>query len=154
MSRTSLPEFLRSTNSPARPAETTAFGRVRFTVRQMMVAVAAIALVLGVAQSWRWHRAARDYRAQAATYGRRAIFYAEKEREERSREKAWQKEWDEYERKHFGLPMPGSPLNPFRWQADRCARLAGHYFQMKAKYERAAAFPWLPVEPDPMPPVQ
>jgi hypothetical protein len=50
----------------------------------------------------------------------------------------------------------------YRMSADVCAgmedlyrsdpRLARFYAQQKSRYERAAARPWLPVEPDPPPP--
>jgi hypothetical protein len=35
---------------------------------------------------------------------------------------------------------------------DRGLRFANHFAGLKAKYERAARYPWLPVEPDPPPP--
>jgi hypothetical protein len=37
----------------------------------------------------------------------------------------------------------------FRDEAARCARISAHYTRLKLKYERAARYPWLPVEPDP-----
>jgi hypothetical protein len=156
MGMTDLPDFLRSSGAPAPAVATTAFSRVQFTVRGMMLAVAAIAFLLGGVQSGRWFLAARDYRARAAIYSRRAIFFAAEERRERSlaetRQAAQQKYEDEWNRK-FPLPPPGFRISYFGGQADRDARVAEHYFRMKAKYERAAAAnPWLPVEPDPIPP--
>jgi hypothetical protein len=34
-------------------------------------------------------------------------------------------------------------------EAERFHRLAAHYAALRMKYERAARYPWLPVEPDP-----
>jgi hypothetical protein len=171
--RTGLADFLRSTSSPAPPVETTAlprvrftvrgmmaavvavaFLRVRFTVRGMMIAVAAVALVLGGIQSWQLHLVARDFRDQAAIYSWKAIQCEREERRERSNAEGWQKGEDEFQRKTGALlPSPSyHHVLTSLWQADRDARAAVYYDRMKAKYERAAAHPWLPVEPDPLPP--
>jgi len=119
-----------------------------------MVAVAAVAFLLGGVQSWRLHFVARDFRAQAATYSGAANYFAQEERKKRSIAEAWQQGEDEFQRKTGSL-MPSPSFHHILtslWEADRCARLAGHCSRMKAKYARAASFPWLPVEPDAPPP--
>ena len=40
----------------------------------------------------------------------------------------------------------------FREDAEQATRRAAYHASLKRKYERAARYPWLPVEPDPPPP--
>ena len=119
--------------------------RVRSTVRGIMVAVAVVALVLGGVPSRRLYFAARDLYAQAATYSGAAIYFAQEERKKRSIAEAWQKGEDEFQRKTGSLlPSPSfhHTLTSL-WEADRCARLAGHCSRMRAKYARRL-FPLAP----------
>jgi hypothetical protein len=54
-----------------------------------------------------------------------------------------------------GLPGPSSleivkaELSRQQRESDRLARSIDYYISLKRKYERAAIYPWLPVEPDP-----
>jgi hypothetical protein len=94
--------------------------RVRFTVRRMMVAVAIIGLIFGVAEMMR----------------RRARFANEAE--------TWALLADLFERGRFisvHSPTDIVPKPP--------ARFAAYYRMMAEKYRVAARFPFLPVPPDP-----
>jgi hypothetical protein len=152
MLQTSLPDFLRSSGSMTPGVQTTGFPRVRFTVQGMTLTVAAIALLLGGIKSGRCFLAARDFRQRAAFYSRIAVFLEEREREERSKAATWDYDSDEWKRKGWPMPPPGFYPNHWRGQADRDAQAAVYYERMRAKYERAATYPWITVEPDPIPP--
>jgi hypothetical protein len=46
-------------------------------------------------------------------------------------------------------PIANYPSVGVRREADACAERIAYHSRMRRKYERAARFPWLPVEPDP-----
>jgi hypothetical protein len=96
--------------------------RARFTIRRMMVVVAVIALLLGAAAILR----------RQAHLQQLADYHAETARQLRS--------------SHGSIIRPDGayvhvPLTP--------PRLADYHEDLARKYERAARYPWLPVEPDP-----
>jgi hypothetical protein len=45
------------------------------------------------------------------------------------------------------------PVSGWEAEAVRAATMADHFARLATKYERAVSRPWLPVEPDPPPPV-
>lgn len=94
-------------------------------VRTLMVAVAAVALLLGADRLLR----------RRFTFQRRAERHAKLE--------AW------YRRSSLGW-APGDVPTPE--VARSCLESAAFYGRLRSKYERAAARPWLGVEPDTPPP--
>jgi hypothetical protein len=97
--------------------------RARFTVRRLMVAVAIIALALGV---YCWTTLLRD---RAARCRRLAVGY-------------------EIDEQLYGDPRIGPP--------DPAARavIVRHVAGLRRKYDRAARYPWLPIERDPPDPIE
>ena len=103
--------------------------RLRFTVQRMMIAVAVVAILFGMAAGlWRRH----------VSFKRLADKYAKKVDDE-----AWKSSIIEHLRFRS---------EPERRAEDEYLRLAEYYDELKMKYERAAARPWLPVESDRPPP--
>ncbi len=102
--------------------------RVRFTVRGMMIVVAAAAVIL---LATRWWLSSRVYRSKSVEFARGA------------------------ESNQFF----STDYTPYAGQSPGDARLYTYYkvsefyyLTLMRKYERAAHFPWLPVEPDPTAP--
>ena len=96
--------------------------RVRITVRRMMVAVAIVALGLAVV---RWMR---SMDALSANYHHRALSHYVK-----------------LSNDHFlMLQLPDDPRDDKWLDRRKTYRRA-----MAEKWNRAALFPWLPIEPDP-----
>src|SRR4051794_11049283 len=104
--------------------------RVRFTVRRLMVAVAVVAVCMGLL----------TMRQRAATRRARALSHAAKADERRVVVAVWR-------RGNVRL------INITREQAEadvgRCERAATYHEAMRRKWEEAARHPWLAVEPDP-----
>jgi hypothetical protein len=101
--------------------------RPRFTIRRLMIAVVAIALILGLeATRRRWMGASTTYHIRAEGYWRKA---------RDASEKAW--------RLALTLRSDDAP------EIAREQRLADHWGSLMKKYRRLADRPWLPVEPDP-----
>lgn len=148
--------------------------RVRFTVRRMMIAVAVVAIALGIAFG-----VARLKRRRDAYLIKTASFASLESFEIRFRKSdldyaQWARSMAEKERL-FLKRMPTEPggLVPEEMRAASAALFAeladghtqeaatslqkaelgarrAHYFgRLKRKYERAAFYPWLPVVPDP-----
>jgi hypothetical protein len=99
--------------------------RLRFALWRMMVAIAVIAIFFGVVvRLWGRHV---SFKRQAA----------------------------EYAKKSYAEMVKGFRVLHARWttaaedrMGDEHFRLMDYYNELKAKYERAAARPWLGVEPD------
>jgi hypothetical protein len=112
--------------------------RVKYTVRRMMVAVAILALAFGIIRLW----------ATRQLYLKKAAGHAGFRTEVlRSPETIayWESRWTaQREGRPARYPWPGGP--PF------VPAMAQYHDAMRIKYERAARYPWLPVEPDPPPP--
>lgn len=119
--------------------------RFQVSIRWMMAAVAVAALVIGGSLEYaRLGSLGREYVGRAIN-ARRALNYA-------SRSAGWTEEtWraevrriDEMERASDGWFKIGRPTHPAR-----ARRQVAYWGPIVAKYERAARFPWLAVEPDP-----
>jgi hypothetical protein len=127
------------------------FPRPRFTVRQLMIAVAVVAVAFGYQNAVRrrdtfefmalFHRqemeACRDYLAGATvqstggdgrTTYRRMVPTGPDPGIADARSRGW------------GVEL---------FERASLKRLEAYHAEMKQKYERAARYPWLPVEPEP-----
>jgi hypothetical protein len=123
---------------------------VQFTVRRMMVAVAVVAMGLGIrAQIVHWNTLARSYEIRAARLDRlvKSLWkpYAVLSHEQ------WLADCravDEVNRKG------GRTWGPDRYGPEPAfaRRMAEHLDMIAKKYHRLASQPWWPVEPDPTPP--
>jgi hypothetical protein len=105
--------------------------RFRFTVRRMMVAVAIVGFLLGAAAMWRIaasRGASAAYHAREAEFSRRSL--------------------KDYRDGRVTLRGTLTDREAARI-ARRLERIAPYHDVLARKYERAARYPWLPVEPDP-----
>jgi hypothetical protein len=122
--------------------------RVRITVQWMMAAVAVVAMGLGVrAQLARWHQLAWYYEIEASKTRRCVAQF-------RAIGNMSHEQWIAYCR----APVDARSRPP-TWRAlpyeeeTAAARRHADYLDLKRKkYQRAAAQPWWPLEPDPPPP--
>jgi hypothetical protein len=98
--------------------------------RPLVLAAVVAAVILGgwaVKEVIGWYRLrVADYQARAFNCGERIRYCGFKERV---------------------AEATGRPEEAARWRAR-----AAYFDRLRHKYERAAARPWLPVEPDPPPP--
>jgi hypothetical protein len=99
--------------------------RVRFTVRRMMAAVAIVAVLLG------WIQMRKRWEELRELYEGRCVIHAA----------------HEYLERDGGVDV-FSGIGVVKPNAER----ATYHARMRGKYERAARYPWLTVEPDPPPP--
>lgn len=118
----------------------------RFRIRTLMIAVGVVALMAaGGIESRRLYRLSSYYRSQAAT-AKRAQMYRTSECvrwEMRVKERqAW------VDRSH-GEVGPDSFVRRAIAIRDKVSRQVDYWKNLKSKYERAARYPWIPVEPDP-----
>jgi hypothetical protein len=117
------------------------------TTRRWLIAVAVVGLVLGGSLEYvRLKRLSRHYVGRAIN-ARRALNYARTSAGwTRERWLAECRSIDEAERKwNIGTPMSiGRPFRP-----DVARAYIVYWEPILSKYERAAACPWLPLEPDP-----
>jgi hypothetical protein len=137
--------------------------RVRFTVRRMMVAVAIIAVgawgasLIPLAAEYR-QRAWLAARAEEVL----GVLEDAAQRAEQTAGRDADAEGGQIERPWDDLvslairPQAGDPVLADSGTAAASAREAAHYGRLrqrcaslKAKYDRAARYPWLPVAPDP-----
>jgi hypothetical protein len=111
--------------------------RLRFTLRTLIALVAVVAATLGGFLEYRrLMRKAAEYRARAADHAGieqtlRTII----------------------EKSGPNSPVDISPGNGLRSKRFTAQAVADHEAALRLKYERAAGYPWLPVEPDPPEPV-
>ncbi|MGO9465485.1 MAG: hypothetical protein ACLQIB_53385 [Isosphaeraceae bacterium] len=108
--------------------------RVRFTVRRMMVAVALVGLAFWIVRLWAARQLYLEKAAWHAGYGASVL---------RSPDTIayWESRWtDQRHGKPARYPWPGGP--PF------VPAMAKYHDAMRIKYERAARYPWLHIEPD------
>jgi hypothetical protein len=117
----------------------------RLTVRGLMAAVAVAALLIGGPLEYaRLKGLGREYAVRAI----RARRFMEGAR----RASGWSHErwlaecrpFDRYEQESGGRYTVARPPSP-----ERAKRIVAYWKPVVAKYERAARYPWLPVEPDP-----
>jgi hypothetical protein len=101
----------------------------RMTTRRWMSAVAVVAMITGGVVECQ-HRRTRFHQL-AAHYARRELQYSV-----------------------FSYSGPGGEHRRKRWEVHLrwTAAYRAHCAKMRAKYQRAEKYPWLPVEPDPPPP--
>lgn len=110
--------------------------RVRFTVRRMMMAVAVAAVLFaGVIELPRLWALRRQYLGFAEKYG------------------YWETRVNgavgiRQEITYYSIRLPRGP-EPSPARLARMKAEAAYYARLRAKYERAARYPWLRVEPDP-----
>jgi hypothetical protein len=106
--------------SPGVPAMR--MSRSRYTLKRMMVAVAVVALAIAAV---RWER---SMEALSAEYSRHALAHRAKVADD-----------------HLAMLRPSSDPRA----AELFERREAYRRAMAEKWNRAALFPWLPVEPDP-----
>ena len=94
--------------------------RVRFTVRRMMVAVAAVAILLGAALTLRGRQ--RWFRELRREHQTRALL-------------------------EFEVPLKNGTIP--RERRGHAIRLRDWHWRLVEKYRRATRYPFLPVAPDP-----
>ncbi|WP_435020113.1 hypothetical protein TA3x_001654 [Tundrisphaera sp. TA3] len=124
--------------------------RPRITVRRLMILVAAVAILLGArAEVARLRRMSRDYYVEAMLFGmQEQIAQANAGR---TRE-AWLAEVREIERANGegGMRMGRRNFDLFPPPPPAVEKQSAEYYgKMRAKYERASRYPWLPLPPDP-----
>ena len=102
--------------------------RVRFSLRWMMAAVAAVAMVAAAGEGLRRRR---------ESFERRAEFFAQKVGDEIMAEQS-------FRGNHRTVNMGDDPRTTAAHY-----QLVDHYDALRDKYSRAAARPWLSVAPDP-----
>ena len=103
----------------------------RFRIRTLMIAVAVVGLLAGLVVALT--RRSAGLRQQAASFA------------QVSNQEALQGMYIE-RRYHWGPAEPEKPIIAAHF------RRSDYYAALRAKYERAARRPWLPVAPDPPPP--
>jgi hypothetical protein len=106
--------------------------RMRFTVRDSMVAVAILAVALGTVAGLRGRR---------ESFERRARMFAQKASDEIMAEQ------------DYRTSQPGSNFGYDPRSTTAHYELIDYYDSLREKYKQAAARPWLPVAPDPPAPV-
>ncbi len=118
---------------------------VRFTIKRAMLAVAVLALIMGGARVvW-----LRDRYRKAAAY------YAAMEKLQRELQRFTVKDAAAEEELAiaFGMKVTAEGKEQAAAEARAMQPIIDDYAALRHKYERAAARPWLPVDPDPPPPV-
>jgi hypothetical protein len=122
--------------------------REPFTVRRLMIAVAVVAILLGVSLHVR----------NVSLYSMRISHHSKCESSWREDEWRHRKRAEEIRKL---AEDPGQRSGAEWWRqyaeretvrADKFKALADYHGQMKTKYQAAARRPWLPVEPDPLQP--
>jgi hypothetical protein len=113
----------------------------RFHLRTFLIAVAVVAVALGIVPMGRLRA---RYSERAAGHVESAQFYLEHPRAA--------------DQGHGGCLKIGAkgPIEEieaaYRRVAPKYRRIADYHSLMARKYERAARYPWLPAERDPLPP--
>ena len=113
--------------------------RVRFTVRGMMILVAVVALPI-----WYFGPTFLARREHAVLWAR---IHSRLEQDRAQDIGAYQKTMLQLKRRGLKL-SPGSDKRE-RAFSDLALARTRHHAAMTKKYERAARYPWLPVDPDP-----
>ncbi len=109
--------------------------RVRFTVRRLMVVVAVVALAFGIVRLWALRQLYLQKAAEHAGFRAYVLNSPDSIRH-------WEFRWtDQRMGQPASYPWPAGP--PF------VPAITKYHDDMRIKYERAARYPWLPVEPDP-----
>ncbi len=110
-----------------------------------MIAVAVVAVVIGGVQMW----------VRSKAYRQRAASSETSEKYWRDGERNWlktaERRDDQARRLPTGVEQEHLMLAAAdcRFLAQKNAKLASYHAALRQKYERAASYPWLTVEPDP-----
>jgi hypothetical protein len=112
--------------------------RMRVSIRQMMIAVAVLALTF-------WASVELSRFTRASSFRRQAAFYADMETMFREFERNRVKSDLDMEKQGFGR-------GHFKNEVARTKAMADYYAALRRKYEQAAASRVLRIEPDPPPP--
>jgi hypothetical protein len=107
--------------------------RLRFTIRRLMLAVAIVGVLMGSLVEW------NVLRHRASLYRKRAQDHADMETSLR-----FTAEGPGGTNRVDISPGPGIPSKPFPIQV-----VIDHEVRLRRKWEKAARYPWLTVEPDP-----
>jgi hypothetical protein len=129
--------------------------RLRFTVRQLMLAVAVAALLTGGIVL---ARRSAHYRREAEFHSRAAARLRAEQRSKASTARAGREQAEMWTRRARDAgsktaaqavedTAPG--IAPYEAAARAAGATADNHDLLARKYERAARYPWLPVEPDP-----
>jgi hypothetical protein len=111
--------------------------RVRFAMKRMMLAMAALALIMGGLRiAWLRDGYRKAAAFHAATENLQRVFLEGAKTEE---ELALA----------FGYELPGEEKAQQAAKIQIMQRKADNFAAMRRKYERAAARPWMAVDPDP-----
>ena len=112
--------------------------RLRLRLRTLLILVAVVALILGGLA--RWERR-RELSRRGQSYALLARRYAHAE---------WFHEWAASLGEHLYVTFgDGRGYRTVRLEVSELKEVAEDERLMRRKYERAAACPWLPIEPDP-----
>jgi hypothetical protein len=125
----------------------------------MMIAVGVVALLLAVGSMiWRWDQVARQHESAATEYAREER-YAKRSLAALEKDLAStlvRRRWIEDMSRKYGLKKEAAEVVKSEIAMakliERESARGSYWGFMKTKYRRAAARPWLPVEPDPPPP--
>jgi hypothetical protein len=136
----------------------------RFTLRRMMAALAALALLLGGARAFvRLRELSRRYTAIAQRHYEREWVHRDGAASfTRNSERVSGYAEDEERKLHGAAGDEGPGRRALAWAkihradarryraiASAATKAARYHAALVAKYRRAARFPWLPVDPDP-----
>jgi hypothetical protein len=107
--------------------------RPQITIRRLMIAVAIVGVLMGGLIEWNVLR-------------QRALFYRKRARDHADMEMSLRltAEGPGGTNRVDISPGPGAPSNPFPILV-----VIDHEARLRRKWEEAARYPWLPVEPDP-----
>ena len=139
--------------------------RAQFTIRRLMLAVAVFAVALGGCRIvWLRHR----YRTAAATHSSSESFWRKQqsimEQAGKDDETHWLALLETAENGSVAVTnLIGTPVKIMSdlgtvkernaAEFSKCQQQVEYHAVLKRKYQRAAARPWYPVDPDPPPPI-
>ena len=122
--------------------------RLRFTVRRLMLAVASVAIAFGGWGAWVRYRAIATL---SEGYQRRATYFSAFA--SYSNSEAFEYDSVAAEKKKTPDPYPNSSLEQLARSGTFERKVGDNYRAMAKKYQHAARYPWLSVDPDPPPPM-
>ena len=126
------------------------YPRLRFTVRRLMAFVSLCGIVMGgFIEIPRLRQLSHIYWVKSRRMAGREQMVRAGAAISRA---AWVAQYQEAERveREYTIGPPFSIAKPY--PPERCVKLIPYYEALRRKYERAAAYPWLSIEPDPPPP--
>ena len=136
--------------------------RVRLTVRRMMAVVVLVAVLMWGGQTWRrWqvYRRSAMYYAQVELWSGQTVAWTDRQIARARRDNLELVGAAQHASKVFDGDREVTPAEfaasleqgvaMLVANAARLRAQVAYFARMKRKYERAARYPWLPVEPDP-----